>query len=137
MAYGLPLEWLLGVVVVGVPLVTVLAGLTAGSDATLDAGTLRPLVAVEVPGAEVQAVLPADDGTLALVDLVDGRVCVAWVMEHHIGVRLLGPSAVQEISGGLLLRLGDAGWPDRIVRIADPAARAAWRARVVEGRHVA
>jgi hypothetical protein len=130
MAVELPLEVVLGMVGVGVPLVVLLAHLTGGSTPhPLAEAALRARIADEAPRATVEAVQIADDGAMALARTADGRIWVAWAMESHPSVRALPRTArLTETDAGVAISLADPSWPDRTVRLADPALRDPWLA---------
>ncbi len=128
MAWDLPLEVVLGLVGVGIPLVVVLAHFTGGSTPhPLDEAHVRALLAIEAPESPMSTVQIADDGATALARTEDGRRWIAWAMESHPAIRQVTPGAtVVESAEGIVVDLVDPGWPARTVPLSDAAARAAW-----------
>ena len=138
MAWEMPLEWLAGMVGVGVPAAILLSHLQGGSRfVPLDAASLQELVAVELPGAAIQESLVCPQAHCALLALTDGRMAVAWAMEGHRALRTLeGVKAATASPQGLRLDLGDPAWPARTLDCSPEQAQR-WAERISPKRSAA
>ncbi len=131
----MPLDILLGTVVGGVGLVVFLSwALGGGRRARIaDADAARAHWRATHPEAPVDSVTLGDDGAAALLSLADGGAAVVCVHGDRLVGWRLDRASIARVGLGpdhLTVHLRGFGRPAVTVRIAAPAARSAWHARL-------
>ncbi|MDE2306596.1 MAG: hypothetical protein KGL34_13630 [Gammaproteobacteria bacterium] len=97
-----------------------------------DAGEAERRLAVLLPDLKGTITL-ADDGRAALVDGSDGTVGVLLQCGRRWNARRIGSADLRSVrleGERIKLRFADFAWPRAELRLADPAVRATWAARL-------
>lgn len=121
MGWGMPLEWIAGIVGLGIPTLLGVIHLRGGSAVIpLDRDAIQRALATEDLGEPREVVL-GPEGHLALA-LTDLGPCVVWSMGGHIAARAVPPEQVELSGDRLWLRMHDPAFPDRALPVGDTTA---------------
>lgn len=133
----MPLPILGALVVLGIGGLVLLVHFLGGSKRLRyeDEAAAGAALTADYPNTRIRQTVLADDQRAALFDLAEGVGFAAPFGEGRL-TRVLGPddvSGVEDGPDGLTIRLKDYTAPRLTVRMANAEARAAWKARLMDG----